>query len=724
MKKSLLILPALLFANIEKIEYKGLVHISPVSANNIIEIKVGDEFNIEKIDKSIKNLYSTGYFQTIKAIKKGNILIFECLEKPTILKIELKDFPEELKKALKENSILPKKGEIFSNKKLDKLKEFIKSYYLAKGYFNTVVNIKKEQTSNTSIKLIISAKKGEKLIIKDIKFYGAKLDKNKLIEEIENRPRTFWSILPFANKGELNVYKLISDQESLQNYYLNLGYMDAKVSNPLAKSNFDNYTTKIHYQIEEGIRYIVKEVKIDYPKNLNPKLEEFNLKVDKYFNISALKEDLKNIKHSFQNLGYAYVKVYPEIKKEKNYAFITYKVIPGEIVYIRDVIIKGNTKTLDRVIRRNIYLAPGDKFSYQDLVDSKNALNRSGYLEEVEIEQKRVSNNQIDLIVKVKEGLSGSLKAGISYGSYTKFGVNFSITERNVFGSGQSISASADISSVSTTYKVSLYNPRIFDSEYSFNTSIFNTKSEGISYKEKKTGFDVGIGKKLSRYISSNITYGYSTTKLSDYDTTLYTKPNSTKSYIEGSVSFDNTDNYFFPTIGEKAYFSIEYAGIGGDEKYIKTLASYKHFYPLKDRTYKTIAVLKYRAIGGAIKDSGYLPINEKFYLGGMRSVRGFGTYSISPVDSNGNKIGGKYKFITGPEISTPISIKHKVWLSGFIDYGMIGENSLNISRSSYGAEINWVSPVGPINFIWAFPLKSENTDDLQKFEFSIGASF
>jgi len=724
MKKSLLILPILLFANIEKIEYKGLIHISPISANNIIEIKIGDEFDIEKIDKSIKNLYNTGYFQTVKAIKKGNTLIFECLEKPIILKIELKNFPEDLKKALKENSILPKKGEILSKEKLDKLKEFIKSYYLAKGYFNTVVNIKIKPISSTSVKLIISTKKGEKLVIKDVKFYGAKRDKNELIEEIENRPKTIWSILPFTNSGELNIYKLISDKESLQNYYLNLGYMDAEVSTPLAKSNFDNYTTTIHYQIKEGIRYIVKNVKIDYPKNLNPKLEEFNLKAGKYFNISALKEDLKNITHSFQNLGYAYVKVYPKIKKEKNYVFITYKVIPGEIVYIKNVIIKGNTKTLDRVIRRNIYLAPGDKFSYQDLIDSKNALNRSGYLEDVKIEQKKVSNNQIDLIVKVKEGLSGSLKAGISYGSYTKFGFNFSITEKNVFGSGQSISASTDFSNVSTTYKLSLYNPRIFDSKYSFNTSIFNTDFEGISYTEKKIGFNVGIGKKLSRYISSNITYGYSKTKLSDYDTTLYTKPNSTKSYIEGRINFDNTDNYFFPTTGAKASFSIEYAGIGGDEKYIKALTSYKYFYPLKDKTYKTIAVLKYRVIGGAIKDNGYLPINEKFYLGGMGSVRGFGTYSISPVDSKGNKIGGKYKFITGPEISTPISIKNKVWLSGFIDYGMVGENSLNISKSSYGVEINWISPMGPISLIWAWPLKSEDSDDLQKFEFSIGTSF
>jgi len=133
---------------------------------------------------------------------------------------------------------------------------------------------------------------------------------------------------------------------------------------------------------------------------------------------------------------------------------------------------------------------------------------------------------------------------------------------------------------------------------------------------------------------------------------------------------------------------------------------------------------LKYRIKTGAIINNGYLPINEKFYLGGIGSVRGFSSYSISPVDSEGNKIGGKYELITGPEISTPLSLKNKLWLSGFIDYGMVGENSLNIKKSSFGLSLDWITPMGPLSFVWAWPIKSEKDDDLQKFEFSIGASF
>jgi len=725
MKKTLLLFPLALLAQITDIKYTGLIHISPVTANNIIKINKGDDFDVQKIDESIKALYDTGYFQTIAAVKKDNTLIFECLEKPIILKIEFENLSEELKKALKEKNLLPKKGEIYSEEKIDKLKEFIKAYYLSKGYFNTVVNVDKKSVGKTAIKLYITIKKGEDLIINELNFYGAKkVPKSELLDEIENRPRTFWSWFPFVNSGKLNIYKLISDQQALQNYYLNLGFLDAKVSEPFAKSNFDSYTAKIDYSIKEGKRYIVKKISIDYPKDIKVILPELQLEKDKYFNITALREDIKNIQHAFANEGYAYAKVYPEINKKGSFAYITYKVVPGNIVYIRNVIINGNSKTLDRVIRRNIYLAPGEKYSYQDLQDSKNALQRSGYLENVQIKEKRVSSDKIDLLVDVKEGLSGSLRAGISYGSYTKLGFNFAISEKNVFGSGQSLSISADYSSVSKTYKLSLFNPRIFDSTYSFNTSIFNSTFEGISYTSKQRGFTLGVGKKLSRFVGANVTYGYTKTKLTDYNTTEYIMPESTKSYVVTSLNFNNTDNYFFPTTGEKASISLEYAGIGGDEKYIKSIAQFKIFRPLKNKIYETYAVLKYRIIAGAIKENGYLPINEKFYLGGIRSVRGFGSYSISPVDDEGNKIGGKYKLITGPEVSTPLSIKNKVWLSGFIDYGAIGEDSLNITRSSYGVSLDWITPMGPLSFVWAWPIKSEDGDDLQRFEFSIGANF
>jgi len=725
MKRLIYFLPIVLFAeNITTINYQGLIHISPQTANTIIKITPNSEFNLKKIDESIKALYKTGYFQTIKVDFTNNKLTFICQEKPTITKIETENVSEELKKALKSQNLLPKKGEILEEEKIKKLKEFIQNYYLAKGYFDTVVKVDIIPITNTKIILKIIVNRGKEVVIRSVNFYGATLPKSKLEDILENQERGLFSWLPFFNSGKLKIYKLLEDRQKLQDFYLNLGYMDAKISFPFAKTNLDSYIADIDYKIYEGPRYIVTKVKINYPKNIKVKLPKLKVKTGKYFNVSALREDIKDITHAFQNEGYAYAKVYPDIQKHGKKITLIYNVIPGEIVYIKNVIISGNTKTLDRVIRRNIYIAPGDKYSYQNIQDSKYALQRSGYLEDVKIIQKPLSNNQIDLLVKVKEGLSGSLRAGISYGSYTKLGFNLALSEKNVFGSGQSITINADINSKSKNYSISLFNPRILDTKYSFNTSIFNNSFEGISYNSHEKGFTLGIGRALTRNLNANITYGYTKYTLSDYETTEYVKPKSIKSYIAPSISYNSTDNYFFPTIGSKASLYIQYAGIGGDEKFIKTIFSFKTFYPLTDKTYKTFAVLKYRIKIGAIAKNGYLPINEKFYLGGTSTVRGFSWYSISPTDRAGNKIGGKYEFITGPEISTPLSLKSKLWLSGFIDYGAVGENKLNITRSSYGVSLNWITPMGPLSFIWSWPIKSEKTDDLQKFEFTLGTSF
>jgi outer membrane protein insertion porin family len=724
-KYIMLLLPLFVFASqIKKIEYKGLIHISPISANAIIGITPNSQYDIKKIDNAIKALYNTGYFETIKADYTNGVLTFICKEKPTILSVETQNVSEDLKKLLKENNLFPKKGEILDAEKIKQIKKFIEQYYLAKGYFNTAVKIDVLHQTDNIVKLVITVNKGHRVIIRDVKFVGAKLPKSELLDEIENRPRTFWSALPFTNSGKLNLVKLMEDRQNLQDYYYNLGYLDSKVSMPFANTNLDSYFADIDFKIHEGKRYIVKGVSVDYPKNIKVKLPELKLKKNKYFNVSALRKDIEDIKHAFMDEGYAYAKVFPEIKKEKNYAYIKYKVIPGNIVYIRNVIIQGNNKTLDRVVRRNIYLAPGDKFSYTDYIDSINALKRKGYYEKVAIKKVPVSKDKMDLIVTAKDGLSGTLRAGISYGSYTKLGFNLAVTEKNVFGSGQAVSASVDVSAKNSTYKLSLFNPRVLDSKYSLNTAIYKSTFDGISYTSKQTGGYIGIGKMLNRFTNADITYGYIHSKLSDYNTTEYVKPDSIKSYITLGLSYNNTDDYFFPTTGVKASVSTQYAGIGGDEKYIKTIAKTKFFYPLTDKTYKTYAVLKYRIIAGNIIKNGYLPIDSKFYLGGAGTIRGFSWYTIAPKDSEGNLIGGKNEFVTGPEISTPLNLKSRIWLTGFIDYGAIGENKLNITRSSYGFQIDWITPMGPLSFIWAWPIKSEKGDDLQRFEFSLGASF
>ena len=431
------------------------------------------------------------------------------------------------------------------------------------------------------------------------------------------------------------------------------------------------------------------------------------------------------LKRAVADKGYAYVVVYPDIKKHGSTVDVTYKVIPGNKVYISDVIISGDTKTLDRVIRRNIYLAPGYLYSLTDKEDSINALKRSGYFDDVKLKEVKIDNSHMKIIVKVKEGLTGSLKAGISYNSYSKFGVNLGITQRNVFGSGQSLSFSIDKSSLSTTYNINLSNPAVHDSKNSLSTKIYNAKFEATSYTSHKKGISLTSGRGITRHSRVFLTYGYEKLHLSDIEDTAKDdyRENSTKSYLTPGIAYNSTDDRFFPQHGIDAGISLTYAGVGGTQNFFKNSIYGKFFYSLEDR-FEITTILKYKFKFGYLKEIGYTPISERYYLGGLGSVRGYNWGSISPKDSDRNNIGGDRMFSNSAEASVPISIKRKMWLSAFVDNGSIGKNSFDITRSSYGISFDWITPVGPLDFTYALPVGAKEGDDLRKFEFSIGTSF
>jgi outer membrane protein insertion porin family len=721
MKKILFLTPFMLFAannQIDKVEFNDLKHLSIISAKQTSLLHKGDYLDIEKVDKTIKNFYSYGYFKNIKADFENGVLKFEFIEKPEILNIKYKNVSEDLKKIIKEKI---KRGEIFSNEKLKEIRNLITSYYDAKGKFNTVVIFDEKKQANGII-LTITINKGERIKIDKLKFYGVKKESiSDIKDNIKNVDRDILGWLPFRNSGEFSLQGLLSDPENIKEYYLSKGYLDAKVSSPLFLANFDNNKAEMEYKIDEGNQYKVSSIKIDIPDgiiDIKKYQDDLLLLKGHYFNIKRAKKDMKMLKRAVADKGYAYAVVYPDIKKHGSTADVTYKIIPGNKVYISDVIISGDTTTLDRVIRRNVYLAPGYLYSLTDKEDSINALKRSGYFDDVELKEVKVDDSHMKIIVKVKESLTGSLKAGISYNSYSKIGINLAVTERNVFGSGQSLSVSVDKTSKSNTYNINLSNPAVYDSKYSLSTNIYNSKFDAISYSSHKKGISLTTGREITRHSRAFLTYGYEKLHLSDIEDTF-----STKSYLTPGISYNSTDDRFFPQHGIDAGASLTYAGVGGTQKFIKNSIYGKFFYSLEDK-FEITTILKYKFKIGYLKETGYTPLSERYYLGGLGSVRGYGRGSISPKDTNGNNIGGDRMFTNSVEVSAPINLKRKMWISAFFDNGSVGKNSFDITRSSYGLSFDWITPVGPLDLTYALPIGDKKGDDLRKFEFSIGTSF
>ncbi len=730
-----LLLAAALAANAEQIkdiEFEGLLHLSPTLAKEMVGLSVGEELDMEKIDEAIKKFYAQGYFKDIWVEDKNGRIIFHFVEKPLISQIEVVGYLQDKKEELDEILKL-KKGDIYDEVAIQKAIQNIKNYAKSKGYFDTVVEVETQKVGENSVKVSFVVNKGEKIYIDQLTLCGAKhFDKHDIEKVIANRERNkYLGWMIGFDSGEVKLDQLPLDSARIKNKYLTQGYLDVEVSDPLLRVDFDNYKAKLRYHIKEGEPYKVKDIKI---KLLEPVidtkelLKDLKLRPGKTFNVEKMRKDLEALRIKVADKGYAFARIVPDFHKDPktHTVSIRYIINPGEKVYIHDVIISGNQRTLDRVIRRDVYLAPGDTYSYTDYKDSINALKRTGFFEDVKIEQRRISENEMDLLVRVKEMPTGNIMVGGGYSSYEGFIVNAAINDRNMFGSGINGSFSIDYSSKSLRFNLGIYNPRVFDSEYSLGINAYNTRFESYDYTQDRRGVSLSVGKRFTRYLSGSLTYAYESNKLSDvdFDNVYFQEGKYTKSSFTPTLTFDNTDDYYLPREGVVATASIEHAGVGGDEKFTKYFATLSYYFGLEDYIDYDL-ILRAKGKVGYIKDNGYLPVFEKFFLGGVRTVRGYQISSISPKDDKGRLIGGKEMFSTSLEASIPVNEQKNMRLTFFLDYGGIGENSYTeITRSGTGVSLEWISPMGPIQLIFAKPLNDKAGDRTSSFEFTVGQRF
>ncbi|NOZ90844.1 MAG: outer membrane protein assembly factor BamA [Epsilonproteobacteria bacterium] len=736
----------LLSQPITRIEYKGLMHLSKDVASEISGIHIGDEFDINKIDESLKKFYKQGYFLDIwiSATDDGG-LIYNFKEKSAISKLDMNGYSSDDEQEALFIEIGLKKGDLYDKKKIESAKKKLIKKIESEGYYDTVVEVTVEPKED-SVALTFDVNKGEKIYIKNIDFEGAKkIDTDELEDALANQEEDTLGWLPGLHNGVAHIDQLEYDAFRAKDVYMKNGYLDAQVDEPLMRVDNGSYLADITYQVKEGEQYRINSVEIDGlvdGLNENDILDDLNLIKGKIFNIEKLRKDISLIKEKVADLGYAYAKVTPNFKqnKQNHTVDVQFLVQPGNKVYINDVIISGNYSTKDRVIRRDIYLAPGDLFSLTDLKDSKSTLGRRGYFEKIDIEQQRVDANRINLLVKVKETATGSIQAGGGYGSYQKFMINASLSDRNIFGSGISSSLSFDLSKVSRNYSFSINNPRVFDSEYSLGMNIYNNSYEYPTYEQDTFGAGANVGKQLTRNLYGYVGYSYSKNDIdanetsTDLVSSVFSNEDLsyTKSTITVGLSYDSTDDYFVPRKGIILGGSMSYSGVGGDEEFIAYSGRFGAYYGVEDIIDYDL-IFRYKLRANMLQDEGHISGPEKLFLGGVSSVRGYQPYTIAPSEYGTNEDGettrtikgGKKSLVNTVEASIPLSEAARMRLAFFLDYGMIGEDSFDeIRRAGYGVSLEWYSPMGPINLVFA---RAKNPGELERtssFEFTMGRKF
>ncbi len=731
---------------IKSIEYKDVNKLSPEILNETLSMKVGQELNKDKLNDAVLKFYKYGYFDDITVLNENGSLKFIFKEKPSISNVDIKGYksrPEDLD--IVRSAMNLKKGSMYTEKRVKEAKEKLLSMLESEGFINSVVETEIERINDQSLKVTFNVNKGDEIIIKKANYHGAdNLEQDDFDHVTANKEIEFASWWFGQNDGEVKIDQLKYDSKRINELYYEKGYLDAQVKEPFLDIDFASNQAKLDFFIKEGEKYTTSGIKIYLdstivdPETIYPELK---LIVGNTFNIKKLRADQEYIRTQVADKGYAFVDVkFDLIKDEKNQKVdVVYNVIPGKKVYINDVKISGNTKTLDRVVRRDVYLAPGDLYNLTDFKSSTNKLKRSRFFESVNIEEKRVSDEKLDIVVKVTEAPTGSLMLGGGYGSYDKMMVNGSIHEANMFGSGLGLGLSADLSARSNRFELSLKNPAINDSDYNGEVEVHSTEAEINRDNYDSTidtkGFSVAIGKQIVRdlyagarykldFISEDYDYTSAFLAKRDPSKEIYESQDYINSSITPYLNFDNTDDFYFPREGVKAGTSLEYAGVGGDSRYLKSTTYGKYFYSLEDLA-ELDWVLRLKTQMKILVDNGQINQGDSLYLGGAKTLRGYKSYAF-PQNETGYKT-EPYKnlWANSVEMSFPLIPSAKMRWGVFYDYGMIGQDTFDdIQRSGTGALLEWISPMGPLQLIFARALDDEPGDDTSSFEFSLGSSF
>ncbi len=725
---------------IKEIKVKG----NKILGKDVVLMRIserkGDVFSLKKIDEDIRRLYKTGYFEQIEADVKdtneGKILTFIVKEKPIIGTIEIKGAKHIKKKDILEAMTI-KKGGLLNLKILSEDLDKIRELYKKKGYYNVKINYHLKQVSRGRAELILNIKEGKKLYIKKITIKGVKQLKEKDVKKVlALSERGFFSWL--TGSGILKEGYLERDVAAIEAYYANRGFIDVRVGEPKVKFKKDGIY--ITFNVVEGERYKVGNV---YFKGdiIVPEKKLYSLitiddlgKENKYFNRSILRKDTQKLRKFYADYGYAFAEVDVDIeRKPKTHRVdIFFNLYKRQLVFINRVIIQGNTKTRENVIRRGLAISDGDRFSASKIDFSKEVLTKLDYFDEVNIQTIPTSNpNKLNVKVHVKEKSTGFFSVGAGYSSVEKFFLTGQVTERNLFGRGYSLSFKGSFSSSATYFQFSFWNPHLYDSPLGVGTDLYRSSRDYDDYSLDRNGGSLKLAYSVGSY--TRLYWSWSVEKYRVYNIDEYAsdeikdlKGDHWSDSILLSAVRDSTNRRFSPTRGTINSIFVEYSGgvLGGDDDFIKTGYDFAFHHPL---IWKLIFNYHFNIKWLFQNGGGEIPDFEKFYLGGINTVRGYGYDDISCYDSSGNEIGGYKEYYTNVEITFPI--KEEIGLLGvvFFDAGNVwnkGETPDLDVYKSVGLGIRWNSPMGPLRLEYGYPLDKFKNNTGGRFEFSVGTFF
>jgi len=716
------------------IEVKGLKRIEEGAIKARITQKTGEPLSSEKTAEDIKNIYKMGYFDDVKVeietFEGGIKLIYVVKEKPTVIKVEFQGNKEMSDDKLREKIALTP-GSIADITLIQDNASKLQAFYEEEGYWLARITPVVNKVTEDEVTLTYQIDEGSKVRIRKINIIGNKAISTGKIKGVMKTSE--WALYSFIfSSGYYKKETMNRDIEAIKDLYFNRGFIKAVVADPEIRLTEDKKGMIIDILISEGDQYRVSGVEIIGNKAFSEAdlRKKITIQPGNIFSKETIKKDITSITDLYTQNGYAMANVYPDLIPDdlKKEVKVTYKIEEGDIFRIGRIEISGNIKTRDKVIRREMRLDEGDKFNSALLKRSYERINNLNFFESVELVPKpRYEERLLDVDIKVKERPTGFLSVGGGYSSIDKLIGVVDITQGNLFGKGQFLKLKGELGGKSSFYELSFRDPWFMDKPISFNTDIYKTTREYVDYKRKATGFGFGFGKSLDEYWGASISYNLERVTIYDVAegaSNIIKDQIGTRitSSITPSIVRDSRDNFIDPSRGSRNSLYITFAGIGGTNAFIKGVADSAWFFPLGSTTISLRGRIGY-ATGIFGKK---LPLYERFYVGGIYTVRGLGFGEAGPRDENGTVIGGTKELIFNTEYIFPIVSELKLKGVVFVDAGNsydLGE-SFGTLRYTSGLGFRWISPIGPIRIEWGYNINKKPGEGSSKVEFTFGTFF
>ncbi len=737
---------------VDDIQVKGLQRISAGTVYNYLPVNIGDTFTEEKQGAAIRALFNTGFFKDIVLEREGNTLVVEVVERPSVAKIAIegnKDIKkEDLTEALKKIGLT--EGKTYNKQMLDKVEQELRRQYFSHGKYGLKIKTEVTELSRNRVAIKIEITEGKVAKIKQINVVGNHAFSTEVLrKEFELSATNFLSF--YSKDDQYSKQKLSADLEKLRSYYLDRGYINFSIESTQVDITADKKEIYITINVKEGEVYTLDKVKLTGELIVSPEdlLKLVRVGPGEIFSRKNATETSKAISDRLGNDGYMFanVNMVPEINDAAKTVTMTFFVDPGKRVYVRRINVKGNTKTRDEVIRREMRQMESSWAASNKIERSKTRLERLGFFEEVGVETPAVvgAGDQVDVNYSVKEKASGNLQAGVGYSQVQGIIFNANISQDNIFGTGKRVDLGFNNSYIMTRYNLGFTDPYFTldgvsvgynvgyttRNAYAANLASYNTAVEngsmnfGIPLNEfNRLGFDMeakhtGIS---TNNLSSPLIVDY--LKLNGHKFTTFS--------ISAGWTHDTLDKPTFSSRGGQQRISGLITVPGSDLDYYKISYKHQHFFALSND-------FTFRMLGEVSHGDGYghttgLPFFENYYAGGTGDVRGFMQNTLGPRDGSvyNRPFGGSTKAVAKLEMFFPLpflSELKSVRVGAFMDGGTLA-NSFSLHsmdqylRYSAGLSGEWMSPFGALAISIAHPMNVHTNDYTQAFQFTFGSGF